>query len=133
VTPAQQKHIRRMIRAWGQRLAMEHWDFEIAWEEEPDNDDAYASIEVSDLYDTATIRFRQDFGEHDLFEKNRIVVHELLHALFRDYGVSVRSIGVTGALSSDARALWWDRCHDTEEALIDRLANRLVEIGGEVK
>jgi hypothetical protein len=122
-----------MVKAWKKRLAMEHWDFELSWDEEPESEDAYASIEVSDLYDVATIRFRSDFGEHDLFTRNRIVVHELLHALCRDYGVSIRSIGVTGALSADARALWWDRCHDTEEALIDRLANRFVEIGGEVK
>jgi hypothetical protein len=130
-TPAQQKNqIRRIVKEWAGRLALGHYEISVEWDEEPDNEDAYASVEVSELYDQATIRFRKDFPEHDIFLKNRIVAHELIHILFHRYGMAVRSIGVTGCLSADARALWHDRCHDEEEATIDRIANRMVEIGG---
>lgn len=133
MTPANQRHIERMLRTWKNRLALDAWRIDVVWDEEPDDEDAYASIECSDIYDEARLRFRNDFNSHDLFTKNRIIVHELMHIHFRTYGNAVRSIAITGNITGDARALWYDRCRDEEEGVVDRLANRFVELGGEVK
>lgn len=134
LTPAQ--HKRRLIRIvtiWRERLQMEHVVMEIEWGVEPEDPDALASVLPSDLYDHAILRFRSDWREHDLEMLNRIIVHELLHILFRDYGNAVRSIAVTGAISTDLKLFWHDRCMDAEEGLVDRLANRFVELAGMVE
>jgi hypothetical protein len=134
VTPAQQKRqLSRIVSTWRNRLALDHVVLEIEWGVDPDEPDALASVLPSDLYDHAILRFRDDWHEHELEMLNRIVVHELLHIMFRDFGNAIRSINVTGALSTDLRLLWHDRCMDAEEGLVDRLANRYVELGGIVE
>lgn len=133
MTPAQKKkQLVRIISTWADRLKMHAWELDVEWGEDPDDEDALASVSPSDLYDYARLRFRSDWPTHGVDALNRIVVHELLHVLFRDYGNAIRSIGIVG-LSGDARAIWHDRCHDSEEGVIDRLANRFVEIGGVVE
>ena len=133
-TPKQhQARLARIISTWKARLALSHVVIDVIWEEDPENPDALASVDCSDLYDHAELRFRSDWTEHDLEMLNRIVVHELLHIMFRDYGQAVRSVNVTGSLSMDVRMLWHDRCHDAEEGLIDRLANRYVDLAGVVE
>lgn len=122
----------RIIKTWQDRLALNHITLEIELGEGPEDEDALASVTPSDLYDYAKMRFRADWPEHGPFELNRIVVHELLHVMFRDYSAAARSIGIVG-LSGDARAIWYDRCHDAEEGLVDRLAHRFVELGGVVE
>ncbi len=134
MTPAQQKkQLARIITEWRSRLALDHVTIDVIWSEEPENPEALASVDVSDLYDQAELRFRTDWSDHDIQMLNRIVVHELLHIMFRDMGQAIRSVNVTGALSYDVKAIWHDRCHDAEEGLIDRLANRYVDLGGVVE
>jgi hypothetical protein len=114
VTPAQQKRqLSRIVSTWRNRLALDHVVLEIEWGVDPDEPDALASVLPSDLYDHAILRFRDDWHEHELEMLNRIVVHELLHIMFRDFGNAIRSINVTGALSTDL-----------EEGLVDALAMR---------
>lgn len=134
MTHAQQKkRLARIIRGWVRQLYMDHIVIDVEWGENPEDPDALASIYPHELYDHAIMRFREDWTEHDLDTLNRIVVHELLHVMFRDYGRAARSIAVTGAISTDVRILWHDRCNDAEEALVDRLANRLVDLGGVIE
>ena len=134
MTPAQHKaQLRRVVKEWMQRLALTHIELQVEWDEEPEDPDAYASIHVSEYYDHAILRFADGWQEFEPFMLNRIVVHELLHIMFHEYGKAVRSIETTGALSLDLRTLWHDRCQDAEEGIIDRLANRFVELGGVVE
>lgn len=131
MTPAQ---LRRIVRTWQKRLKLEHFEIEVSLDEEPENPEALASCEPSDLYDYAQLRFRSDWPTHSLDYLNRIVVHELVHVMFRDYGQAIRSVGfASGGISPDVRSMWHDRCHDAEEAIVDRVANRLVELGGIVE
>jgi predicted metallopeptidase len=134
MTAAQHKaQLRRVIKEWVRRLGLTHYNLEIAWDEEPDEPDAMASIWVSDNYDYATLRFRYDWMDHDVQELNRIVVHELVHIMSHEFAQASRSIEVTGALSTDLRILWHDRCRDAEERMVDRLATRFIELGGVVE
>ena len=128
-----QAQLRRIIKEWKKRLQLEHFTLTLEWDEEPEDMDALASIYVSESYDYATMRFRSDWTEHPVDELNRIVVHELMHILMHEYGMAARSIFVTGAIATDIRLLWSDRMHDAEERVVDRLANRLVDLGGVVE
>lgn len=130
MTPAA---LNRIITTWQKRLKIEHIALKIDLSQEPDNPDALAAVIPSELYDYAELIFRGDWSEHSPFELNRIVVHELLHVMFRDFGQAMRSIGQAGILSHQTQLMWHDRCSDSEEALIDRLAHRLVELGGVVR
>lgn len=125
--------LRRVVATWQKRLKMEHIKLNVNLDEEPEHPDALASVNPDALYDYAEVRFRGDWNTHELFDLNRIVVHELLHILFRDYGKAARSISHAGILSHQTQVLWYEACDDAEEALIDRLAHRFVEIGGVVK
>jgi hypothetical protein len=130
VTPAA---LNRIIATWQKRLKLDHIRIMVDLDDQPENPNALAAVVPDGLYDLATMVFRDDWSEHTPFELNRIVVHELLHIMFRDYGNAIRSIGQAGILSHQVEVLWHDRCVDAEEGLIDRLAHRLVEIGGIVK
>ncbi len=125
--------LERILYEWQERLKISHIDIEILWDEEPENEHALADIAPSDLYDRAEMRMAPGWTVHDVYELNCLVVHELMHVMFRDYDQSVRSASVSGALSMDVRSMWHDRCHDTNEALVDRLANRFVDLGGAVE
>lgn len=133
MTPATPARLGRIISTWQNRLKLNHIKIDVDLAVQPDNPDALAAVSPSDFYDQAYMAFRGDWAQHDLFTLNRIVVHELLHIMFRDYGNAVRSIGQGGILSHQVQVLWHDRCNDAEEGLIDRLAHRLVELGGVVK
>lgn len=123
----------RIIKTWQKRLKIEHIALEISLDPGPESPDAVAAVQPDSLYDIAEVQFRDDWPTHDLFTLNRIVVHELLHVMFRDYSNAIRSIGMSGVLSYQVERVWRDHCTDAEEGLVDRLAWRLVEIGGVVK
>lgn len=123
----------RIVRTWQTRLKLDHIDIEIDLVEPCDSPEALASVTPSSVYDMAVIQFAPEWRENSLFQLNRIVVHELLHIMFRDFGNAIRSLSASGVVSAQTEAIWHDNCHDAEEGLIDRLAWRLVELGGEVK
>jgi hypothetical protein len=130
VTPAA---LRRIIRTWQKRLKMEHIIIEVDLDIEPQNENALASVAPHEMYDRANMNFEGSWVNWTPFELNRVVVHELLHILFRDYNNAVTGIGQAGILSHQVQSLWNDTCNNAEEALIDRLAHRLVELGGVVQ
>lgn len=122
----------RTISTWQKRLKLEHIKLDIKLDEDPEHPDALASVSPDALYDRAELQFRSDWREHEPFELNRIVVHELLHIMLRDFGRAVRSIGSAGILSHQVQVLWHEQCEEAEEGFIDRMAHRLVELGGVV-
>ena len=134
MTPAQHRaQLKRVIKTWKKRLQLDHYTITIEWDELPEDPDAAATISISEYYDFAEMKFAEGWTLHGIEELNRIVVHELMHILLHEYGVAARSIFVTGAISTDLRLLWSDRMNDAEEAVVDRLACRFVELAGVVK
>lgn len=130
MTPA---YLRRCVKTWQKRLALDHFALEIELDEPPEEADSLASMSISDQYDIAYIRFRGDWPEHDVEMLNRLVVHELLHIVFRDIDSSVHSLLCSGFMGRDAQHLWADRFNHAEEGAIDRLAWRFVELAGVVE
>lgn len=127
-----QAALQRVIKTWQKRLKLEHVLLDVDLTSEPDNEDALASVSPHEMYDRARMNFEGSWPNWTPFETNRIVVHELLHIMFRDYNNAVTGIGQAGVLSFQVQALWNESCNNAEEALIDRLAHRLVETGGVV-
>lgn len=114
-----------MVTKWKKNLRLDHWLIEIV-DEEPDNPDALASVMPAESYDRATIRFSSSWASWPTAFAERVVVHELLHIVFRDLVEAEQSI--YDALSHDARVLYSRRLDHELEGVIDRLAARFVEV-----
>lgn len=120
-----EKQRNSLIVQWKKRLGLDHWLIEIS-EETPENPDALASVSPAESYDRATIRFAPEWPEWPQQFAERVIVHELLHIVFRDLVEAEQSI--YDALSHDARVLYSRRLEHELEGVIDRLAERYVEV-----
>lgn len=116
----------RIVREWQRRLGLERWDLDVAWDPALEGSDA--STWRSDSYDRATLRFDPEWASWDVEFTNRIVAHELLHLLTRDVDVVVKD--AQDQMHRDAGTLIERRYLHEIEGFVDRIAYRLVEIGG---
>jgi hypothetical protein len=121
----------RILRLWQKRLGLETWHLEVDWEK-PASEDADASTWRSNNYDRAIlyldpawVSWERDRGIEFV---HRIVVHELLHLVFRDVDELVDSLD--GQMHRDVCAMVDKRYHHEIEGLCDRLAYRLVGMVG---
>lgn len=117
----------RCVRVWQGRLGLSAWDVRVDWDE-PAGPDANAETRYLNDYDRATVRFAPDVSGWSPEFLNRIVVHELLHLHLRDVDRVVAD--VDGFLHRDVFSQVEKRYEHESEGLVDRLAYRLVEIGG---
>ena len=113
------------ITKWKKNLRLDHWLIEVV-DEEPDNPDALASVMPAESYDRATLRFASSWPDWPPSFAERVVVHDLLHIVFRDLVEAEQTI--YDALSHDARVLYSRRLDHELEGVIDRLAERFVEV-----
>lgn len=123
------EQIERVVETWQLRLGLQNWDLRVEWDK-PAGDEANASTWRMDKYDRATMHFAPECDEWDEFFLNWIVVHELLHLCTREIDETHKAIE-----EHLHRAVWdvHDKRYDHEiEGFIDRLARRLVLIGGTV-
>lgn len=93
---------------------------------------AIAAISPSEDYDRASMTFCPGWQEETPFELNRVVVHELLHVIFQQYTNAIKLVNEAGVLSHQLQVVWEEALQSNEESVIDKLANRFVEIGGVV-
>ena len=114
-----------MVRKWKRNLQLDHWLIEID-PDPPENPDALASVRPAESYDRATLRFAPEWPEWPPAFAERVIVHELLHIVFRDLVEAEQSI--YDSLSHDARVLYSRRLDHEVEGVIDRLAERFVEV-----
>jgi hypothetical protein len=121
--------VERAVRVWQRRLGLDGWDVEVEWDE-PSEDGSDASTWRSASYDRATMKFAEGWPKWSREFTNRVVVHELLHLVSRDLDEVVNDL--EGQLHRDAFTLVDRRYLHEIEGLVDRLAYRLVEIGGQV-
>lgn len=117
----------RVIRTWQDRLGIAHWDITVNWGAPADSSD-FAEITAETSYDKAVMRVNPNFGEWTDVFLNQVVVHELLHCVCRDMDIAVLDArsGLHPTAASQAEA----RYRHESEGVVDRLAIRLVEIGG---
>lgn len=128
----QQDYVAKAIKVWKKRLKLQHINLELNFDEPPEDEDAIASVNPSPMYDWAMIRFAEGFWEEEeLFEVNRVLVHELMHVILRDTEVIFEL--ALRQQSYDARGILQNQWTHATESLVDRLAHRLVEGFGVVK
>lgn len=130
--PLTRKDIETIVSTWQERLNMKHWTITVVWDEKTDADtsEAHATAWRSKSYDEATFHFNPEFDSWDRQKANVVSVHELLHCLGRD----VESFwdAIEGQLHKDVDSVAMKIFEHNLEGFIDRLAYRLVEIGGPV-
>lgn len=121
------REVERALRVWTDRLGLSHWDIRIDWET-PAHEDSDAGTWRANQYDRAVMFLAPEWREWNQKRMNQLLVHELLHLYVRDVDV-VLDVALTLA-SSAAREQLESRYFHEVEGLVDRLANRFVEIGG---
>jgi hypothetical protein len=121
------KQVERTLRVWQTRLGLQTWDIKIDWEKSA-GDDINASTYRLNTYDRATLCFDTAYVNWSKEFLNQTVVHELLHLVTRDLDRVFADFEIS-AHPEAYRVL--DKRYDHEiEGVVDRLANRIVEIGG---
>lgn len=121
----------RVLAVWQQRLRLDHWRIEISWTETIADDEANAEIRMEEDYDSAKIVLAGGFAAWSAEWANKVVVHELLHLVFRDLEEHVKA-AKTFSVSPTAFDLFIDRYNHECEGVVDRLAHQLVDLAGVV-
>ncbi|SRR6266404_6373538 len=126
--------LEKAVRLWQGRLGLEGWDLAVSWGKDPVtgegcSEDADATTWRSNTYDRAVVYPSPDkFPNWTADFAHKVIVHELLHLVTRDVDRTVASI--EGQVHPDVYRMI-DKRYDHEiEGVVDRLAVRLVEIGG---
>lgn len=117
----------RIIRVWQERLGLERWSVEVLWDEPaPEGDNARTWR--SDWYENARVYFNAEWPSWDRERFEQTAVHELLHLLHR--GVDETWRDLENQLHRDAWSMADARYMQEMEGFIDRLASRVLEVGG---
>ena len=122
------QEIERRVGFWQAVLNCEHVRVQVEVEDGPDPEDrnAYATCWPHPHYDQMKVVFRPRQFETAPRDLDEVVVHELLHFLFRDFVAAARSQeDALGPVAEEQFDAWLE--HE-EEGLIDRLARLIVSI-----
>ena len=130
--------IERIVSVWQERLGLSHWDIKVRWEMPVSKGDD-AEIRVHQDYEQASMRIQQDtdpastpptvpFTTWTEKQANLVVVHELLHVFEKETRRPAESL--EDVLSSSSYTMFWSWYEHGAENWVDRLAARIVEMGG---
>ena len=129
------KQLQRIVDTWRDKLlaplGLSHWRIEAKIVDVPFGDEQYAdsdaAIGCADDYDHAFLHVKRSAAER-LTERglNEVIVHELLHAVWRDLDQAVDSI--QDRLSPTEWNMWADRVRHEKEGVVDRLALAIVSL-----
>lgn len=122
--------LRGRIDYWRQVMwpaGLRHWIINVEIVEEPSGrPNSAAAVRSQDSYDLAEIQFsRELMDDYSDTEIDRVIVHELLHIVFRDLDEAISSVEtwMPAATYTDFN----ERIDHEEEGIIDRLARSIVE------
>lgn len=107
-------------------LGLGHWRIDVEIVEEPHGKmGSNAAVQLSGYYDNATIEFASIiFEEHGDEEIDEIIVHELLHIVFRDFWDAVTEPEYL--FGKPAWTSHYNRLDHEAEGVIDRMARSIV-------
>jgi len=123
------EQIDEIVEAWQEALGLGTWHLKVDWDK-PSGEDADATTWRSNQYDRATMHFSKDHVDWDADFANWIVVHELLHLVTREVDEMLKD--VYDQLHRDVATQVERRYEQTIEGIVDRLARRIVMIGGTI-
>ena len=120
------KQIEALVEAWKARLGLDGWKIAVEFPTVPTA--SYSEVTVDGSYDSATLTVSPGFEAMTQKVANQTVVHELLHLLIRDMDAVMED--ARSQLHPQASAQVEKRYEHEVEGFVDRLAIRIVEIGG---
>lgn len=126
--PLTRADITDTLRVWQQRLLLDHWLIEINWAETIDDGEANAEIRIEEDYDAAKLVLAAGYAGWPREWANKVLVHELLHLVFRDLEEHVKAAKVLA--TGPVYDLFIDRYNHECEGVVDRIACRLVALAG---
>ena len=107
--------IEAIVCRWRERLLLDHWSFDVILLREPPADPSIARVTLNERYNDGVIEIHPDFWNHPRETQNRVLLHELVHALTNRIG----TLGKRGK----KRLLLDDELTDAEENLTERITN----------
>lgn len=114
------------INFWQHVLEIKHVRVDVEIQESNDSE-AYATCYPSEHFDQAKIVFRTNLFKQDAIRSvDEVIVHELLHFIFRDFDKAARSVG--DELGRAAEDIYHERLIHEEERVVDKLANLIVSL-----
>lgn len=126
-----ERQLERIVRVWQKRLGLQAWDVKLSFVPTSYcscSDDADATTWRQNDYDRAVIFPNAKWASWDDDYLNRLIVHELMHLVTRDLDRVIAS--VEEQIHADAWRMI-DKRYDHEiEGVVDRIANRFVDIAG---
>lgn len=123
--------LRARVNYWAKVLGLAHWRLGVSIVDGfPESEDSDARCTPSNQYDVADIDFKRDFLDESEYEEIEVtIVHELLHALMRDWDQSIERIDEH--LANAVADLWHDSVKHEREGVVDRLSKLIVALHDE--
>ena len=122
--------LKKRVTYWQKKLGIPHIRVDVKLADPRYENDAYATCSPSLHYDQTTITFRthliEGTSDVDSRDLDEVIVHELLHFMFRDFDAAARS--TESQLAPQAQELLDDRLRHEEERLVDKLACEIVRL-----
>jgi hypothetical protein len=122
--------IERIVAVWQDRMRLGHWQVDVDWSKPPEIEDTLANCSAHGPYDFAKIRFSPEYPTWERRFANLVVVHELMHLVTRDLEYAAEA--GEQAMPTAARPLFKSRIEHEVEAVVDKAATVLVDLGGVV-
>lgn len=122
--------LKRRVAYWQRGLpflGIAHWTIDIDVVESPDgNDGSAACVHTMEDYDHASMEFKREWlTSNTPKDIDCVIIHELLHIVFRDYDNTIASIH--SHLNTPVRAVWSVQIEHELEGVIQRIANTICE------
>lgn len=131
-----EKKLNELVALWKHRLGLDLWDIEVVIEDF--DDPIYADLQRSVSYDRAVLRIQRWAAQEKAPPRDDMmpmkitpqfletfIVHELLHAVHRDYTAVIMD-DLEGFLHRDVQEMLERLMKRIDEQHIDRLARALV-------
>jgi len=115
------------VEYWQGILGLTHWTIKVELVEECDaGPHNSAAVRPSVYYTTADLQVTESAMEKDEYERDAIIVHELIHILFRD--LTEASHVPLKFLNRDVAELYSDRLDFETEGVVDVLARSIAAL-----
>lgn len=126
MTPAELKHEARYIALLKRRMCLSDWTIEVV-DEQPDNQEAIASVEPLDGRRVAYIRLGSDWLKRSPEKKRYTIVHELVH-LHHIPATDIIRLDMLKQLSQSTYDLMWGVFKRQLEYMVDGLSDAIAPL-----
>ena len=120
------EQIEQRVTYWKGVLQCEHVRVYVEIEDGTNERGAYATCIPHPHYDQMRVVFKPEQFEQVPRDLDEVVVHELLHFLFRDYNAAAAAL--EDEVGEGVQSVFADRLEHEEERVVDKLARVIVAL-----